>query len=64
MPHDEIDALVDALRTWIREKDRSEASVAKKLGVSRQRLNLWMHGEARPTAEAYLKIKAFMRWRK
>lgn len=60
MPNEEVDALIEQLRQRIRLRGLSEASVARKLDISRQRLNQWMHGEARPNLEAYLKIKEFL----
>ena len=54
------DALND-LKAWISEEERTEAYLAKKLGVSPQRLNQWMKGETHPNLKAWLKIKEFLR---
>jgi transcriptional regulator with XRE-family HTH domain len=64
MPEDEISAVLTQLKAWLVEKKLTEADLARMLGVSRQRLNQWMRGDARPNLQAWLKIKQFLRGRK
>ena len=64
MPDDEIEALLAELKAWLSEKGLTQADLARMLGVSRQRLNQWMRGDAKPNLQAWLKIKQFLRGRK
>jgi DNA-binding XRE family transcriptional regulator len=57
----EIDDLINELKTWAGEKDISQSDIARMLGVTRQRVNDWFIGKAKPNLEAWLKIKEFLR---
>jgi DNA-binding XRE family transcriptional regulator len=66
MADQEINDTINELKAWIKEEDRTEAYLARKLGVSPQRLHQWMNGETHPNLKAWLKIKEFLRknWRR
>jgi predicted XRE-type DNA-binding protein len=57
----EIDDLVNELKTWVSQKDISQSDLARMLGVTRQRVNDWFIGKAKPNLQAWLKINAFLR---
>jgi transcriptional regulator with XRE-family HTH domain len=61
MIDEEVGDLISQLKVWMKDEDRTEAYLAKKLGISKQRLNGWMLGTSRPNLEAFLQIKEFLR---
>lgn len=59
MIDEEVGDLISQLKVWMKDEDRTEAYLAKKLGISKQRLNGWMLGTSRPNLEASSKSRSF-----
>jgi hypothetical protein len=57
----EVEALIDGLKAWCKQKYGRNVEVADKLGVSRQLVSDWFAGRAAPTLATGLKIQAFLK---
>src|ERR1700730_14459440 len=61
MTDDEIQRVINELKEWAGEEYGGQAELARKLGVSRQRVNDWLTGKRTPELNAWLKIQTFLR---
>jgi DNA-binding phage protein len=61
MIDEQIEDALKQLEAWIKEHERTEAFLARKLGVSRSRLNALLKRKGRPNMGTWEKIQAFLR---
>jgi predicted XRE-type DNA-binding protein len=61
MTDNEIDELINELKAWVEQTGVKQATLARMLGINRQRLNDWFMGKTKPNLAAWLKIKSFLR---
>ena len=45
------------LRDWLKERGMLPSEFARRVGVSRCTVHLWLSGKAHPTYKNYIKIK-------
>jgi transcriptional regulator with XRE-family HTH domain len=64
MSDPEVEALINELKAWCKEKHGRNTEVAELLGVSRQLVSDWFSGGAVPTLATGLKIQAFLKKRR
>jgi transcriptional regulator with XRE-family HTH domain len=61
MSQNEIDKFFKELKAWCREEPGRQKRLAKKLGVSEQRLSHWITGFRKPGLDHWLELNAFLR---
>jgi transcriptional regulator with XRE-family HTH domain len=61
MSDPEVEALINELKAWCKEKHGRNTEIAEMLGVSRQLVSDWFAGTAVPTLATGLKIQKFLK---
>jgi transcriptional regulator with XRE-family HTH domain len=64
MSDPEVEALINKLKAWCKQKHGRNTEVAALLGVSRQLVSDWFSGNAIPALSTGLKIQAFLKKRR
>jgi DNA-binding XRE family transcriptional regulator len=60
MMDNEIQRVIEALKSMAGDGYGGQSQLARKIGVPRQRLNDWLTGRRTPDLNAWLKIQAFL----
>jgi transcriptional regulator with XRE-family HTH domain len=60
MSDNEANKLVESLKEWALNHDKTQYQIAQLLGVDRQRVSKWFSGKSIPSLEHGLKIQKFL----
>jgi transposase-like protein len=60
-PIPELEAALADLDKWLEHPGRTKSDLARHLGVSRQRLRVWLTRASPPDLEGWFRIKNFLR---
>jgi len=61
MPETEAENLVNELKKWATENQKSQSEIARLLHVDRRRVNDWFTGAKMPTLEFGIRIQRLLR---
>ena len=58
---DEVQRVIEQLRGMVGPNRGDQSALARKIGVTRHRLNEWLNGKRLPDRDSWIKIQAFFR---